>query len=117
MRRSLLASAVVLSASFGAATVARGAGASAASSATHAVVLKDISFTPASLKIKAGDRVTWRWEDGPYVPHNIHSTGRLRFAGAPDKKAGTHTVRFAKRGVYSYRCTIHAGMTGKITVR
>ena len=81
------------------------------------VELRDISFSPSVLRIRTGQRVTWRWDDGPYVPHDVRSSGTPRFAGSPAKKAGTHTVRFTRAGTYRYVCTIHAGMTGRVVVR
>lgn len=81
------------------------------------VELRAIAFSPRVLRIRPGQRVTWRWNDGPYIPHDLRSTGTLRFRGSQAKKAGTHTVRFQRSGTYRYLCTIHAGMTGRVVVR
>ena len=34
--------------------------------AGHAVVLKNESFKPATLRIHRGDSVTWKWQDGVF---------------------------------------------------
>ncbi len=81
------------------------------------VSLEHIAFVKAKVTIRRGHRVTWTWNNGPYVAHNIHSVGRPRFPGASDKVKGTHTVRFTKRGTYRYTCTLHPGMNGRVVVR
>lgn len=80
------------------------------------VRVKDIAFKPATTRITRGHRVTWRFLDGQYVPHNVRSVGAKRFKSSSDRTDGTYTVRFRKAGTYRYRCTLHAGMTGKIIV-
>ena len=103
----------------GAAIIAAPAGigsATAASGATHVVTLKNIAFTPATMRIRVGQKVTWKWADGPYVDHNLHSVGKNRFPGATARKTGIHTVRFTRRGTYRYQCTLHPGMTGRVIV-
>lgn len=81
------------------------------------VELRAIAFSPRVLRIRPGQRVTWRWNDGPHIPHDLRSTGAPRFAGSAARKTGTHTVRFFRAGTYRYVCTIHAGMTGRVIVR
>jgi plastocyanin len=101
---------------------ALGTGASAGTAAQAslpghaAVTLRDIAFTPATVRVAKGATVTWTWRDGR-VSHNVRSTGTRRFKGSPTKAAGTYRVRFTKAGTYRYECTIHLGMTGKVVVR
>jgi plastocyanin len=79
----------------------------------HTVVLKEIGFHPATLNIRRGDSVTWLWRDGG-VEHNVTAAGfHSRTQGR-----GSYTVKFTRRGTFSYRCTIHValGMRGKIVV-
>ncbi len=88
----------------------------AADARTKEVVLADIEFGPATLKIHRGDRVRWIWRDG-ITPHDVTSRGRRRFRSSETKSDGTHRVRFRRRGTYRYVCTIHFGMDGKVVVR
>ncbi len=88
--------------------------ASAAGSAT--VRAQDISFKPGTARIAKGGRVTWRFLDGQYVLHNVHSVGAKRFKSSRDRRDGTYKVTFRKRGTYRYVCTIHANMKGKVVV-
>lgn len=116
MLRSLAGAAVIAVALAGA-SPASGAAPEARTGAAAKVTLEDISFKPATVRIRRGDRVTWTWLDGPSIPHDLRSTGSPRFKGRSAAKSGTHTVRFTRAGKYRYACTIHAGMTGTVVVR
>lgn len=83
----------------------------------HAVALKNIMITPTRLKIRHGESVTWTWGDAAIdSPHNVTSYGKLRFRSSPTKRVGTYSVRFARKGTYTYHCTIHGNMMGRIIV-
>lgn len=97
-----------------AAIAAGTASSSAAPAAT--VTLKDISFKKATTRIKAGQSVRFVWADGPYTPHNVTPTGKLRFQRGSTRKTGSYTVRFKKAGTYTFECTIHPNMEGKVVV-
>jgi plastocyanin len=79
---------------------------------TTTVTLKDISFKKSTVKIAKGASVTWVWKDGD-TPHNV------TFATKHSKtqKSGSYTLRFARAGTFTYHCTIHPGMDGKVVVR
>ena len=80
------------------------------------VTIKDIDFHPRRAVITRGGTVTWRFVD-PEVTHNVTSTGRPRFRSSPDKKTGSYRVRFTRRGTYTYVCTLHLNMRGRVVVR
>lgn len=107
-----VAAAIAVAAAVTASAVAGPAGAAR----TAAVSLKDIRFTPKTLRVKRNDRVRWTWNDGT-TPHNVASRGADRFRSSTTKTRGTYLVRFRKAGTYRYVCTIHPGMTGKVVVR
>ena len=89
-------------------------GASAA--ATRTVTLKDIAFSPASLKVAKGTKVTFAFRDGTTV-HNVTSTGAKRFTTISNRSKGSLSRTFTRAGTYRYACTLHPGMTGRIVVR
>lgn len=95
---------------------------SVASSATghqaagKTVTLKNIAFKPAKLSVSRGSTVTFKWADGA-TPHNVTSKGKKKFKSSPTKSKGTYRVRFASKGTFGYVCTIHPGMSGRITVK
>jgi plastocyanin len=76
------------------------------------IVVKADRFTPGTVEIPAGTRLTWRFEDGS-VPHDVTGIGWK--SGKPQAK-GTFSAAFDRPGTYPYRCTIHPGMTGKVVV-
>ncbi len=77
--------------------------------ATVAVV--DNAFEPAHVAISAGTTVTWEWEGSD--EHNVVGGADL---SSPTQREGTYEQRFDDPGTYEYRCTLHPGMTGSVTV-
>lgn len=72
------------------------------------------AFTPDRADIAAGGTVTFTWAAGP---HNVTWTsGPTTPANSGDKSSGTFAVTLQQAGTYDFHCTIHAGMTGSITV-
>jgi plastocyanin len=110
--RRVMTAAVTALALAGAAIPALAAG-SARESRTHTVVLKEIRFHPATLTIHRGESVRWVWRDS--TEHNV----TFHSFHSRTQETGTFTVRFNRKGTFSYRCTIHVeeGMRGKIIVR
>jgi plastocyanin len=70
-------------------------------------------FAPATMTVPFGATVKVTNQDLG-VTHNwtdpgLFSSGNLGFGG-------TYSFRFTYTGTYQFECTIHAGMTGSITV-
>ena len=79
------------------------------------VVIADFSFSPKTLTVSAGATVTWTNRDN--VPHAVVSADN-QFQKSPVLKPGkSFSTTFATAGTYSYFCSIHPRMTGKIIVR
>jgi plastocyanin len=75
------------------------------------VDVKNIAFNPATVSIKAGQTVAWKFEDN--VAHNVTGEGFR----SSDLTSGTFLHTFSSAGVYKYLCTIHSGMNGEVDVR
>ena len=88
-------------------------GASVPRDADAVVTIADLSFSPSTVEIKAGETVTWLWDDGS-VTHDVVFDGG---PASPQQSDGTWEHRFAERGSYDYRCTIHPWMTGTVIVK
>jgi len=74
--------------------------------------IDNFQFTPATLSVKAGTSVTW--VNGDDVPHLIASAeGRFKSSTVLDT-GQRFTVTFAKPGTYSYFCSLHPMMQGKV---
>lgn len=84
---------------------------------THVVRIKEIDYHPVRLAIRRGERVTWRFLDGPATKHSVTSSGSSRFRSSREQFGGSYSVRFIRRGTYRYHCTVHAFMHGSVVVR
>jgi plastocyanin len=79
---------------------------------TARVTLKSMKFSPATVTIRKGGKVTWTWKDGS-VPHDVVGSGfRSKIVSS-----GTFRHTFKKAGTFRYVCSIHPGMKGKVIVR
>ncbi len=77
------------------------------------VTIDNFNFNPSPVTVAAGARVTWVNQDD--IPHTIVSTDKL-FA-SPVLDTGEQFARqFKQAGEYSYYCSIHPKMTGKVVV-
>lgn len=80
------------------------------------VTVNNNFFSPQDVVIQVNHTVTWTWNSGG-APHTV-----TLIAGPPPLPAetvqstGSHSTTFTTVGKYSYVCTIHAGMTGTVTV-
>jgi len=75
------------------------------------VEAKDLKFLPPAIEVAPGTEVTWRFDDGS-VPHNVKGDG---FA-SETRSRGTFSHRFTQAGEFRYKCTLHAGMEGRVVV-
>ena len=81
---------------------------------TKTVAVKNNSFSPGSVSIKKGDKVTFKWTQGG-VPHNVTPASGAAGSATSSKKGFTFTKTFSKAGTFKYVCTIHSNM--KVTVK
>jgi amicyanin len=79
-----------------------------------AVKIDNFSFTPQTLTIYVGTTVTWTNRDD--IPHTAVSTEGVFKSKVIDTDE-KFSYTFTKAGTYSYYCTIHPKMTGKVVVQ
>ena len=77
------------------------------------VKIDNFSFTPQEIKVKAGTTITWTNRDD--IPHTVTSTDSV-FKSKTLDTDDKFTTTFTKTGTYSYFCSIHPKMTGKVIV-
>ncbi|WP_225984730.1 cupredoxin domain-containing protein [Noviherbaspirillum aerium] len=82
--------------------------------AVHTATIEAMQFSPASLEISVGDRVTWKNAD-PF-PHTATAVGQ-QFDSGIIAAGETWTWTSKRKGIYPYICTLHPGMKGTITVK
>lgn len=92
---------------------ARGAGASIPAAEAR-VVIEDFAFSPESLTVAAGTRVTWVNRDA--APHTATDTDKRFNSGALDT-GDEFSFVFKDRGDYAYYCALHPHMRGRVTVK
>ena len=80
------------------------------------VSIENYMFSPASIKVKVGDTVTWTNKDS--VHHNV--TADTASADAPNGpligKGETYKFTFKKAGTYTFHCGPHPYMHGTVVV-
>ncbi len=78
------------------------------------VEIHNLKFDPPTLTIAPGTKVTWVNEDS--APHTVTDKGKVfRSAGLDSKDSFSYT--FESPGEFTYICTIHPMMVGKIVVK
>ena len=78
------------------------------------VKIDNFSFGPTTLTVAVGSTVTWTNRDD--IPHTVVSTDGAFKSKAVDTDE-KFSFTFAKPGTYSYFCSIHPKMTGKVVVQ
>jgi len=80
------------------------------------VVIRDFTFSPATVRVKAGTKVTWVNCD----PANGESHTSTADGGAWNSAllapGATFIREFPAAGSFPYHCTPHPGMRGTVTV-
>ena len=78
------------------------------------VQVDNFTFSPETLTVPVNSTVTWVNKDD--VPHVIAGADGLFKSKALDTD-DKYSYTFTKAGTYSYYCSIHPKMTGKIIVQ
>jgi plastocyanin len=89
-------------------------GGASAPATGDAVKIAGFAFSPATLQVKAGTKVTFTNED-EYEHTATADDGS--FDSEHLKKGDTFEFTFDKPGTYAYKCDIHNSMTGKVVVQ
>ena len=82
--------------------------------AETAIKIDNFIFSPNPITVAAG--TTIRWTNRDDIPHNVVSDDKSFKSKVLDTDE-TFTYTFAKPGTYTYFCSIHPKMTGKVVVQ
>jgi plastocyanin len=88
--------------------------ANAQSAATVEVKIDNFSFGPQALTVPIGATVTWTNRDD--IPHTVVSNDGVFKSKVRDTDE-KFSYTFDKAGTYSYYCSLHPKMVGKIVVQ
>lgn len=78
------------------------------------VAIDNFSFSPATVTVAVGTTVRWTNRDD--IPHTVVSEDKTFKSKALDTD-DQFTYTFTKAGTYSYFCSLHPKMTGKVVVQ
>lgn len=112
-RAALIAMALVGGAGLGGGIALAAAPAPATASAP-VVTIGNFTFGPMTLTVPVGAQVTWVNDDD--VPHTVVATDGT-FRSHPIDSEERFSFTFTKPGVYSYFCSLHPRMVGKVIVK
>ena len=79
------------------------------------IKIDNFSFTPQTVTVPVGTQVTWTNQDD--IPHTVVSDDKTTFKSKALDTDDQFTYTFTKSGTYSYFCSIHPKMTGKVVVQ
>ncbi len=82
--------------------------------APNAVSIQNFAFNPDTVTVKKGTKVTWTNNDS--VVHTVTASDKTFDSGHIDP-GGSFSFTFDKAGTFSYSCSIHTFMHGKIVVQ
>jgi len=81
---------------------------------TNEVFIQNMMFNPVSIAVPINTTIKWTNKDG--VAHTVTSTTGL-FNSGNIGSGSNYTHQFTTAGTYPYKCTLHSGMTGTVTVQ
>jgi plastocyanin len=79
------------------------------------VKIDNFTFAPGDLTVAAGTTVQWVNRDD--IPHTVVSEDKSTFKSKPLDTDDNYSYTFSKPGTYTYFCSIHPKMTGKVVVQ
>ena len=82
--------------------------------AETAVKIDNFNFSPTPLTVAVGTTVRWTNRDD--IPHNVVADDKSFKSKVMDTDE-SFAYTFTKPGTYSYFCSIHPKMTGKVVVQ
>jgi amicyanin len=80
------------------------------------VTISNFAYSPASIKVKVGDTVTWTNKDS--IGHTVTADKSSSDAPASDLLAQgqSYSFTFKKAGTFTYHCVPHPNMHGSVIV-
>ena len=85
-----------------------------AKGASHTVVIENMQYNPAQLRVRRGDRIVWVNKD--LFPHTVTAASHAFDSGSISANS-SWTYVASKAGEYAYGCTFHPTMKGLIEVQ
>ena len=80
----------------------------------NTIEIKDFAFNPQTLTVKAGEKITWINRDEE--PHTVVSVEKQFKKSTALDTDQEFTITADVPGTYTYFCSVHPKMTGRIVV-
>ena len=94
--------------------VGLGSGAQPSGPRTLTVVIENMKFSPALLRVQPGDSVEFKNAD--LVPHNVTERRDRLFDSGMINPNATWKFNPKQKGTFNFQCIYHPDMTGSIVV-
>ena len=78
------------------------------------IEIKDFAFNPQTITVKSGQKITWINRDEE--PHTVVSVEKQFKKSSALDTDEQFTITTGAPGTYTYYCSVHPKMTGKIVV-
>lgn len=78
------------------------------------VKIDNFTFTPPVVTVHLGDKVEWENRDD--IPHTVTEKNRTEFFSEALDTGNKFSFTFTKVGEFSYFCSLHPHMQGKVIV-
>ena len=79
-----------------------------------AIDIDNFTFSPPTITVASGTTVKWTNDDD--IPHTVRAVDGSFHSKAMDT-SDSYAFTFNKPGVYSYFCSLHPNMVGKVVVK
>ena len=80
-----------------------------------AITISNFKFSPSTLRVQGGARIKVANDDG--APHTVTADDGHSFDSGTVNPGASTTISAPAAGTYSYHCTIHPFMKGKLVVQ
>ena len=80
----------------------------------NTVTIAGMQFSPATLRVEPGEKVTWT--NNASMPHTVTGTNVDGLTSGRMGNGSVFTHRFEEPGTYEYYCALHPSMTGTVVV-
>lgn len=85
-----------------------------ATTASNSVDISGMQFQPATIRVKAGEKITWI--NNATMPHTVTSPNDGLLASQQLNRGSVFSHTFEQPGTYTYYCALHPSMTGTVIV-
>jgi len=84
---------------------------------TYTVQVSNFAFSPSSLpNVLVGDTIKWVWVSGSHTTTSVSvPNGAATWDSPMNSSSTTFSYPITVAGTYTYKCSMHASMTGTIT--